>query len=469
MGHPKLSHSLPSLIIVIISLIGLVAVLSNFNRLQTWFSQASGEPANIKVDTLGFMGVLPRPWQMLAEGGESPEYRFFPVTGKLRALKPQYVRLDHIYDFYDVVAHNPNGSLKFSWTKLDLIINDITSAGAIPFISLSYMPPVISSGGLTDPPLNWADWSTVIQNTIEHFSGRSNLNLANVYYEVWNEPDLFGQWKTYGPKNYFTLYESAAKGALAAKDVNAFKFGGPATTKLYDNWVTRFVDFTVKNNLRFDFFSWHRYSLEPDDFLQDYDRYDQLMRAYPNLILQVEPLISEWGPTSEVNPDYDSMASAAHTTAVLSTLIPKINKLFLFEFQDGKDPGGQEYWGKWGLLTHQDFGSHEKPRYQALLLLNRLGDKRLSLVGNGDWVKGLAAQKADGTTQVLITNYDPLNAHVETVPLTFLRLQPGTYVLTQEFMNRPVQSFTYVTQTSNLSHSITLPPNDIVYLELKLL
>src|SRR3972149_1571123 len=49
-------------------------------------------------------------------------------------------------------------------------------------------------------------WQNLAQKTVEHVSGKAGLNLSNVYYEVWNEPDLFGGYKVYGGKNYLDLY-----------------------------------------------------------------------------------------------------------------------------------------------------------------------------------------------------------------------------------------------------------------------
>ena len=92
------------------------------------------------------------------------------------------------------------------------------------------MPPAISRGDIIDLPRDWNEWGQVVRATIEHFSGRNQRNLAGVIYEVWNEPDLFGSYKTYGDKNYLTMYEVSARAAAGATNVNSFEIGGPATT-----------------------------------------------------------------------------------------------------------------------------------------------------------------------------------------------------------------------------------------------
>ena len=106
-------------------------------------------------------------------------------------VKTQYVRIDHIYDGFNVV-NREDGNLKFDWTGLDRIVDKIRATGATPFLSLSYMPLAISKGDIVDEPKDWNEWALTVQRTIEYYSGEKGI--ANVYYEVWNEPDLFGKW-----------------------------------------------------------------------------------------------------------------------------------------------------------------------------------------------------------------------------------------------------------------------------------
>lgn len=443
----------------------MVLARRNLSSVQNLFGQASYTPANIYVDTAGTVGMLTWPWRSLAQGGEAKDYQFTPITAKLNALQPELIRLDHIYDFYDIVSKNAEGNLSFNWAAFDQILLQITGVGATPFISLSYMPPALSQGDITGRPDSWVEYQAVIKTTIEHVSGRNGLNLPGVYYEVWNEPDLFGGWKTYGDKNYLTLYDYASRGAQSVRNTNPFFFGGPGTTALYDNWTNKFFETAQAQNFRVDFFSWHNYDREVESYAKDVVHFYDLVRQYPRY-LSAEPIISEWGHNSEIDVGYDTSLSAAHTVSVVSQLIPTIKHAFIFEIQDGKDPGGKEYWGRWGLLTHQDFGSRPKPRYQALLLLNKLGSNRLSLVGEGSYVKGLASQSDNGVAQVILANYDPASRHTETVPINFLNLKPGNYRLTTEFLGRLPTSTLLSVSASSLIHNVSMPINSVVLLEL---
>jgi len=132
------------------------------------------------------------------------------------------------------------------------------------------MPSSLSkSGDINDLPANWADWENSVQRVVERISGKNGLAISDVYYEVWNEPDLFGGFKTSGSKNYLDLYLHSAIGASRAVNTLPFKFGGPATTGYYDNWMKGLLNFVTRNNLKLDFLSWHRYSKNLDDFEKD--------------------------------------------------------------------------------------------------------------------------------------------------------------------------------------------------------
>jgi len=462
----KSPHMYRRVIITLVSIVGLFLLTLNFSDIVNWLSQASGTPANLVIDSQGLMGVMPPTWKHYAQGGEDPAFSLKPINAKVKDLEPAYIRLDHIYDYYaDVVK--TGDQLQVDWTQLDNLLEEITTIGAKPFLSLSYMPPAISSGTLTDPPQKWQDWQELVRLTIEHVSGIGNLNLKDVYYEVWNEPDLFGQWKTYGPKNYLTLYHYSAIGAQSALNVNSFKLGGPATTALYDNWHGQLLDFVKAKKLRFDFYSWHRYSESLEVFEADVKRFHQKLREYPEFVFTIEPVISEWGYSGDMASAYDTNVGAAHAVGAVIVITPELPKAFTFELMDGRDPQGRNLWGRWGLLTHYDHQAQPKPRYQALKLLNQMGRQRISVVGQGSWVKSLASRDLGGSIQILIANYDKSGTHSEIVPIKVVRMLPGIYNLTQTMLGQPPQTTLITVEGSAWQYQLPMSPNSVVFLELK--
>lgn len=407
---------------------GIVVTVLAVPQAIKYFSKASGTPANIVINYEGLIGTMPTPWRNLAQGGEEAKPMFGEIIGEVKALRPEYIRIDHIYDAFSVVEKK-NGQLSYDWSGLDEAVGQILATGAKPFLSLSYMPLAISKSDIVDLPTDLNDWSLVVQATVEHYSGRNNRNIDGVIYEVWNEPDLFGKFKTYGEKNYLELYRAAVKGATQASNVNRFEVGGPAITALYQNWVENLIKFVDQNNLRMDFLSWHRYSTELEQFEEDIKQAKMFAQGIPALI-NLKHYVTEWGFNSENDSGYDNIFGAIHTIAVARVMTGQIDRGFVFEIKDG--PGREKYWGRWGLLTHENFGSVEKkPRYQALEFLNNLYKFRMSLNGEGSFIRGVASTDESGEVRVLIVNYDPAGKHVETVPVTFENLPSGNFTYTR--------------------------------------
>ncbi len=440
------------------------------------FSRAAAIKANIIIDVTKTSGPFPDRWKALAQGGEESGVRMLEnVVSQVSGLYPKYIRLDHIYDFYDVVTRDSSGNLSFNFSKLDETICDIYHTGAKPFLSLGYMPPTMSEdGSLIGKPKNWNEWTFLVQKTVEHYSSKDTVLpcgamedfwKTDIYYEVWNEPDLesFGKWKYSGAKSYSDLYFYSVKGAQQAQNVLPFKIGGPVTTALYKNWIQKFLDFIIANNLRIDFLSWHHYSKKTDDYIQDiinlnkwlgedskYDPYENLPK-----------IISEWGYDSEKNPIADTEVGAAHTIASLRNLLnARLELAFLFEIKDGPTLS-------WGILNYD--GS-PKPRYQALKLLNSLEGNQLMVDGEGSNVSAIAS-KTDEKIILILTNYDELGRNYEAVPVTFKNLDGVNYNLTKKYPDGRLEAVPNLQTTNgeiNLGgeKAIIMPANAIVELEL---
>lgn len=450
-------------IFLLILIVAIFVGVSQIQVIRDLLSRASGEPANLVVDTQAVIGPMPRPWRNLAQGGEGFDWRLQPLVPQVKSLNPEYIRIDHIYDFYDIVGGS-SGALTFNFSKLDPILDDIIATGAKPYIALSYMPPAIAEGDIVSKPKNWADWQLTVQKTIEHVSGTRKI--SGVYYEVWNEPDLFGKWHYSGDKNYLTLYRYAVQGANNARGVQPFKIGGPAITALYKNWFTALLNYCIANNLRIDFFSWHRYNLKLDQYRDDMVEARSWLQAYPQLEPTLELHITEWGHDSNNNAGYDTTFGAAHTVAGAIEMIGVVQRAFAFEIQDGKDPAGQEYWGRWGMFTHQDLGAKAKPRYQAMRMLDKIGNQRLQILGKGSWVKAAAARDDDGNTEVVIANYDQNSRHAENVPLTFRNIEPGEYTIRKEFLGGRQSNEKVATTAAVLQTFVQMPINSVAFIEL---
>ncbi|NMC36253.1 hypothetical protein GYA49_04375 [Candidatus Beckwithbacteria bacterium] len=419
-------------------------------------------PADIVIDVSQVVGEVKPLWSGYAQGGEEMYTNMLAGTENLlKQTHPTYIRLDHIFDddYYGVVSGS-SGNLNLNWTKLDQAVDSILATGAKPFLALTYMPKALAASKI-DQPYNWNDWQYLVKQTIKHYSG--DKKISNVYYEVWNEPDLesFGAWKYHGGKNYLTLYATAARAAQQARDerVEPFKFGGPATTALYQNWVLALTELTKEQNLPLDFISWHRYAYSPSQFEEDM----QELETWLGSDHQYEFVISEWGPDPGKTAIYSGRYAAAHAVAVSRQLLEKLNLALAFEVKDGPE---QADFG-WGVLT---YGIRPKPRYYALTYLADMVGPRFALSGEGSNVTAWAVGN-DGKYKVIVSNFNVSGSQTEEFPIEFTNIEPGQYQLSWETLSGKSDSrvLTIDKQGLPVREYFTMADNDVLKVRLVLL
>lgn len=411
---------------------------------------AAGNPANIIVDSKNLQGRFPSSlWQNLAQGGEESVDMIKPAIVPLRALQPELIRIDHLFDYFKV----DQGGGNYDFSRLDSEVNSILLTGAKPMLSISYTPD-------SKAPADWNQWYQLVRATAHHYS--IDKKIDGIYYEVWNEPDLFGGWHYNKDPNYSTLYIQTSRAIVDGATGSNFKVGGPAITAYYSNWIKSLFKTATDNHLRLDFISWHKYTKNIEDFNTDFESLNQILADYPQYF-NIERLITELGPNPEPDAWYDNSRSGIHLMSTATRLAGKIHRLFVFEPVDGPTKRSDNSSG-WGLLTHATNGLKPKPRYYAILFLNRLSGLRLGTSGDGSWVSSIASLN-DKTIQVLLVNYDQNNTHAETFPFTIQNLTPGRYQLkTTNFLGKTTTKI--VTATANYRDQIYLDPNNAVLLEL---
>lgn len=433
---------------------------------QRLILKAAYKPANIIIDTRNVLSPISANWANFAQGGEEPPPMLNAAIAKMQPLNPKYIRLDHIYDFYNVVKRESSG-FRYDFSLLDKTVDDILAMGALPFFSLSYMPSEFTnSGSVIDAPIEWSWWQELVKETIEHFSGKNSKNLTNVYYEVWNEPELpqFGQWKISGSKkDYRLLYYYSVRGATLANNTNKFYIGGPAIGSFYPNWVNGLASYVSQNNLRMDFFSYHRYHKNSFIYKNDANGIRKILSSYPKLT-HIPILLTEWGIESENSIINNSKTAAAFTISAILRFLDDINLSFAFEIKDGPPPAG----GKWGLLTHErdNPSLSPKPRYEAFSALTQIKGEKLAISGEGTYVSAFASKHGNSINLILV-NYDINNRNYENVPVTFSGLYPASYNITYTYYNPETNGKVELISTDgSLSHLFLMPANSIVSIEL---
>jgi xylan 1,4-beta-xylosidase len=320
---------------------------------------------------------------------------FEEAMKKLAPLSPEFVRIDHLYDYYDVYQLNHVGEPTYKWDELDRVVDAVVAAGAEPLLCLSYLPPELARESVYGPPTDYAAWEELVYQTVRHFNVERGLGIR--YWEIWNEPNLPSFWDG-SLDDYLLLYQASVKGALRAD--SSIKLGGPATASLplylqvgvplfERNWVGALVGYVQEHHLPLDFLSWHYYDSRAEN-------YSASVTKHQRWTADVQPppvlLLTEWNWSGLPAPELDTEVAAAHAAAVLTVLADTpLEQAFFFEPIDSS----VQPEGRWGMM-HKD--GTVKPVYNTFGLAGKLVGERVAVQSNHSRVGALAAKDNDNVT-----------------------------------------------------------------------
>lgn len=368
--------------------------------------------AAISIDAETVEGNLPN--LNFSQGGEIEmvEVGLFERTmDHIAFLEPGMIRIDHLYDYYDVYSVT-DGKPHYDWTNLDRVVDTIIAAGAEPLMSLSYMPEALGKDTVYGPPSDYDQWEELIYQTVYHYNVERDLNIT--YWEVWNEPNIPSFWAG-SVEEYYQLYRASVQGALRADPT--IKIGGPATASLEPwqvsmvpfierPWFAGLAHYASENNLRLDFLSWHYYDSDVADFERSVRLHQQWARSADP---QPELLLTEWNWSASVpHFEFDDGHTVAYVPAVVQQLDETaLSHCFFFEPMDSS----RQWEGRWGMVRADGM---PKPAYNSFLLLSQLDGDRLPVNDNHPAIGAIASRQAD-TIHVLVWHYQ--SGHTE-MPLS---------------------------------------------------
>lgn len=422
------------LILIFFLLLAIPATVYESQRQQELQKRAAGVPTVLTVD-LADVSVLPRIWQYLAQGGEVPIPQLPPVVSPISTLSPRYIRIDHVFDAYEVVKRDQAENIVYDFSLLDKEVDAILQMGAIPFFSLSYIPPLLEDPTNHERIASLAQWQTLVGETVAHYSSKKGKDLKDVFYEVYNEPDLFGRWSL---SEYLALYEATVVGAEDAKAQNRYLIGGPALSYFNKNFVASFLAFAQTRGIRIDFVSWHVYDRNPNKIASDAQALDVLLSDKP-AFGHVLKVVSEWGSIPEKHIWHDTILDNSHVLATVSKALGSVDQLFYFEIKDSEYKG-QEAIGGWGILGDDERGLRKKPRFFALSLLNTLKPLRFRVLGENDNIYAIASGDNRTNLRILLTYYSiGQSGSPVSIPIRLTNIPTGTYEVRKSVLGGSAQ------------------------------
>lgn len=144
------------------------------------------------------------------------------------------------------------------------------------------------------PPKDYDKWAKICVNIIRHYNdGWNNGFHYNIkHWEIWNENNISRMW-TGNPEEFFRFYETVAKAIKAYNP--SLMAGGPAAAGVqpqHNPQIKLFLEYCRDHKVPLDFFSWHRYSNNPEDIVTDAQLARTLLDEYG--FKSTESFIDEW-------------------------------------------------------------------------------------------------------------------------------------------------------------------------------
>jgi xylan 1,4-beta-xylosidase len=358
----------------------------------------------------------------------------------------QYVRFHGIFhDEVGLYDEDDRGNPVLNFSYIDQIYDGLLANGVRPFVELSFMPKKLAADPKNifgfwyqpyiSPPKDYVRWDAMLEALARHVIERYGIEeVAQWYFEVWNEPNI-GFWG--GEPYQSTYYELYDHSARALKRVNErLRVGGPSTAQAA--WAGDFIEHSRKNNVPIDFVSSHVYSNDSsENVFQNHEpipREQMVCRAVRKVKAEIQkssipdlPLI--W---SEYNASYANEPSITDTVymgpwiaATVSQCDGFVDSLSFWTFSDVFEEGGvvkTPFYGGFGLIAANGIA---KPSFNAFALLHKLGEQRLKV--DSDSV--IATRRADGTLVLALWNYAPPDGNGEKYTPPNLPDKPKKFLL----------------------------------------
>jgi xylan 1,4-beta-xylosidase len=391
-------------------------------------AQSTVAPQTVEIDASATGRPFPHFWEKMFGSGRAILTLRESYRNDLRETKRitgfDYVRFHAIFhDEVGMYDEDKDGKPVYNFSYIDQIYDGLLKDKVRPFIELSFTPKKLSADPKAihafwykqnvAPPRDWNTWEQMIESFTRHLVARYGEDeVAQWYFEVWNEPNI--DFWAGNPKEatYYELYDRTAR---AIKRVSPrLRVGGPATAQAA--WVDRFIRHTAEKNVPVDFVSTHVYGndLSTDVFGTNevIPRNQMVCRAARKVYDQVKastrpdlPII--W---SEYNASYmnePNVTDALYMGPWIADTIRQCDGLAemwsYWTFSDVFEEQGvvkQPFYGGFGLIA---VGGLPKPSFNAFAILHMLGDRRLPVSSDS----ALVTRRADGALVIALWNLVP--------------------------------------------------------------
>ena len=404
-----------------------VALLIGLAAQPATLIQAQSVPSSetIEVDANALAHPLPHFWEKMFGSGRAILTLRDSYRSDLRETRRitgfDYVRFHAIFhDEVGLYDQDKDGNPIYNFSYVDQIYDGLLENHVRPFIELSFMPKKLTADPNAlhafwykqnvAPPKDWNKWEQLIETFMRHLVARYGEDeVAQWYFEVWNEPNI--DFWAGNPKEstYYELYDRAAR---AIKRVSPrLRVGGPSTAQAA--WVDRFLAHCKAKNIPVDFASTHVYGNDRAEDVfgthENIPRTQMVCRAVKKVHEQIAASAFPHTPLiwSEYNASYMNEPAVTDSAFMGPWLADTIRQcdgladmMSYWTFSDVFEEQGvvkTPFYGGFGLLAEHGI---PKASFNNFALLHHLGDKRLDV--NSD--SALATRRKDGSLAIAVWN-----------------------------------------------------------------
>ncbi len=397
-------------------------VIASCLLLFTGFGFCQGQQ-EIQIDAQAQATPFPHFWEQMFGSGRAILTLRESYRNDLRAVKQvtdfRYVRFHAIlHDEVGVYNEDEHGNPVYNFAYVDEIYDGLLKNGVRPVVEISFMPKKLAFNPdalhpfwykqNVSPPKSWEAWDALMTAFARHLLDRYGEDeVAQWYFEVWNEPNIDFWNGIPRQKSYFELYAHTAR---ALKSVSSrLRVGGPATAAAA--WVDDFLKYASEQTVPVDFVSTHGYA---DDTVEDLfgtseniSMDDRVCRAVAKVRKQIQaspfrtlPLLwTEWNVPGEHEARDTSYVGPALANTIRECH-GLVDQMSFWTFSDVFEEGGpipKPFEGQFGLRAK---GGINKPSYYDFALLHQLGDRRIANSNSN----ALVTKRGDGGLVIALWN-----------------------------------------------------------------
>jgi xylan 1,4-beta-xylosidase len=377
----------------------------------------------VQIDAEGPKTAFPHFWEEMFGSGHAILTLRESWRDDLRAVKEvtdvRWVRFHGILDDeVGAYTRDEHGNPVYNFAYVDQIYDGMLKNGVRPLVEISFMPTQLASNPLdlhvfwyhpdVSPPRSWEDWDGLMTQFARHLVERYGIDeVAQWYFEVWNEPNIDFWGGVPRQESYFGLYDHTARDLKAVSP--RLRVGGPATAAA--SWIPDFLEHVSENRVPIDFVSTHGYADDTVENLlgnhQQIPMDDRVCAAVDKVRGQISasaltelPLFwTEWN-VQGMNESRDTTFVGPGLANTIRECDGKVSQMSFWTFSDVFEEGGpmpRPFEGQFGLRAK---GGINKPSFYAFALLHHLGAEKLATASRNV----IATTAADGSLVVAAWN-----------------------------------------------------------------